>query len=584
MADKVVGVKLEADTSGAVNNVKNFKQELKLAQQEVVTLSEKFGATSKEAAAATQRAAGLKDAIGDAASLVDAFNPDTKFRAFGASINTVVGGFTALQGVLGLVGVESEETQKALLKVQSALAISQGFAQLQEGVQTFKNLGAVIQSTTLFQKANAIATTLAAGAMRLLGINTTTTSTAMNVLKGAIIATGIGALVVLLGVAADAMGLFSSGSDDAAESQEKLKKQIEGVNDSLSIQSNFLANEEKLEVAKAKRRGATEAEVFEIQQKYRRLNYNATASAYEEVRGLDEIEGAKLLQQLKNQNVAGQAAQIDFETKEIERRKEAAKKLADLAKEARKKQLEELIKDQERQGLIELGKVGKGISIETPKTPEQIQLEADIAARAENRKDLEAYIKYSTDSYAQFTEIHKRNVEERINNDKAEYVSRVELADASINAIGALSGLIGKQTAAGKIVALAEIAAGTAVGFIQALDIAQKSAKGTGPAAAFAFPIFYATQIAAVLGAASKAKGLLSGGGSGGGSSVSTNVPSSVSAPLEPQKAQQGTTTLDQNSLNAIGSATTRAFVLESDVTNNQERVTRLNRAARLGG
>ncbi len=146
-ADVIVGAKLEADASGAINNVRNFKQELKLAQQEVITLSEKFGATSTQAAAAAKKAAELKDAVGDAASLVDAFNPDTKFRAFGASIQTVVGGFTALTGAMGLLGVESDEVQKTLLKVQSALALSQGISQLQEGMQAFKNLGSVIVNT-----------------------------------------------------------------------------------------------------------------------------------------------------------------------------------------------------------------------------------------------------------------------------------------------------------------------------------------------------------------------------------------------------------------------------------------------------
>jgi hypothetical protein len=54
-----------------------------------------------------------------------------------------------------------------------------------------------------------------------------------------------------------------------------------------------------------------------------------------------------------------------------------------------------------------------------------------------------------------------------------------------------------KGTAAAKAAALAEIAIGSAIGLINGLDIAQKSAKG-GPAAAF-LPIFYATQVAAVL-------------------------------------------------------------------------------------
>lgn len=579
MADTVIGAKLTADVSGAITNVKNFKQELRLATEQVVEMNAKFGATSKEAAAAAQKAAQLKDAIGDAKSLVDAFNPDTKFRAFGASINTVVGGFTALQGVMGLIGVESEETQKALLKVQSALAISQGFSQLQEGLQTFKNLGAVIQATTIFKKADNVVTAIATTLMRLFSGSTVAAAGSMKILKVAIAATGIGLLVIALVAAADALGFFSDKSDEAADSQEKLKNQIEGVNESLAAQGNFFANEEKLEIAKAKRRGASEAEVFAIQQKYRQLNYDATVEAYDKVKNLDEVEAAKLRKQLDAQNIAGQVAQIDFETKENERRLAAAKDLQDKLKkqrdDARKQEVADALEELKRKNA---GFTGAGSGVDRVQTPEQLQLELDIAARAENRRDLDAYIAYSTESYNLFTEIHGRNVAERIANEQAEFDLKLELASRTVDILGVLSNLVGTQTAAGKILALAQIAQGTAVAFIQGLDIAQKSAKGTGPAAAFAFPIFYATQIAAILAAVAKAKSALGGGG------PNVSSPALVNAPLVPQKPVQQTTTLDQNSLNAIGNATTRSFVLESDITNNQEKISRLNRQARLGG
>lgn len=581
MADTVIAAKLEVDSGGAVNNVRNFKKELQSANQEIVAMAEKFGATSKEAVNAAKRAAELKDSIEDARGLVDAFNPDTKFRAFGAAINTVVGGFTALQGVMGLVGIESEETQKALLKVQSALAISQGISQLQEGVQTFKNLGAVIQSTTIFQKANAVATGLAAGAMRLFGIQTTATSTAMNVLKGAIVATGIGALVVLLGVAADAMGLFSDKTDDTADAQNRLKEQIEGANAALQGQLNLFSNEEKLEVARARRRGASEQEIFEIQQKYRRLNYNATVTAYEEVAALDEEQGAKLLQQLKDQNVAGQVATLDFEAKELERRKAFYDKQAAQAKEARAKQLREAQEDLVRQqgNFAARGGTGGGLEIEIPKTTEQIQIENEAKARRDARIEEEKLNKRAAESYAEFTRIHAENVSQRMANDQAEFDAKVGLANATVNALSALSAIFGRQTAAGKAAALVEIAAGTAVGFVNALRIAQQSAAGTGPAAAFAFPVFYASQIAAVLSAVGRAKQVL--GASNGPSFSAPTI--STPAPLQPARPERSTTSLDQESLNALGNATTRAFVLESDVSSNQERIRRLNRAARIG-
>jgi hypothetical protein len=68
------------------------------------------------------------------------------------------------------------------------------------------------------------------------------------------------------------------------------------------------------------------------------------------------------------------------------------------------------------------------------------------------------------------------------------------------------------------------------------------------------------------------------GGGGGGGTSPS--LPS-VSAPLTPQLQVQNTQ-LNQGQINQLASATSRAFVLESDVSGSQERIRRINRAARI--
>jgi hypothetical protein len=53
-------------------------------------------------------------------------------------------------------------------------------------------------------------------------------------------------------------------------------------------------------------------------------------------------------------------------------------------------------------------------------------------------------------------------------------------------------------------------------------------------------------------------------------------------APVTPQ---QQSTSIDQASINGIGDATkNRSYVLSSDITHDQDRNERLNRAARLGG
>ena len=67
------------------------------------------------------------------------------------------------------------------------------------------------------------------------------------------------------------------------------------------------------------------------------------------------------------------------------------------------------------------------------------------------------------------------------------------------------------------------------------------------------------------------------GGGSGGGMpSVSTQ------APMIPQAPQAQVTQLNQQSINDIGNQAVRAYVIESDVTSNQQRIAAIRQRARF--
>lgn len=126
------------------SNVGSLKSQLKEAQQQVQLLSEKFGATSKEAVEAAKSAAILKDKIGDAKSLTDAFNPDAKFKALSGSLTGVASGFSVVTGAMGAFGKQNEDVEKALLKVQSAMALASGLQGIGESIDSFKQLKAVV--------------------------------------------------------------------------------------------------------------------------------------------------------------------------------------------------------------------------------------------------------------------------------------------------------------------------------------------------------------------------------------------------------------------------------------------------------
>jgi myosin heavy subunit len=146
MAEKKV-IELEVNT-----NLDFTVTALKKAQREVAILSEKFGATSEQAVEAAKKAAILKDKIGDAKALTDAFNPDAKFKALSGALTGVAGGFSVVTGALGAFGKQNEDVEKALLKVQSAMALASGAQAIGESIDSFKQLGAVIKANSVFQK------------------------------------------------------------------------------------------------------------------------------------------------------------------------------------------------------------------------------------------------------------------------------------------------------------------------------------------------------------------------------------------------------------------------------------------------
>lgn len=150
---------------------------------------------------------------------------------------------------------------------------------------------------------------------------------------------------------------------------------------------------------------------------------------------------------------------------------------------------------------------------------------------------------------------------------QAEYNKAIAAGNSTIG-IGMANAFIpGMQGLATAQIASGKAAVGAA--------IAGKAISKTNTAAqVIAAGVAGAAQIAAIL---STKKSASSGSASGGGDSSSASV--SPSAPLLPSPA---TTTINQAQVNQMGNMAARAYVVESDVSGNQERITRLNRAARI--
>jgi len=207
----------------------SLKRQLKEATQELFAIREEFGETSTEAINAAKKVALIRDEIGDAKALTEGFNPDAKFKALGSAIQGVTGGFAALQGAQALFGSESKELEETLVKVQGALALSQGVDAILEAKDSFKVLKAVAID-------------------------------AFKGIKAAIGSTGIGLLVIALGAIVANWDNIKEAVSGVSEEQKKLNA---------SSQKNLDVEKEKLSALDSqdnvlKLQGKSEKEILNL--------------------------------------------------------------------------------------------------------------------------------------------------------------------------------------------------------------------------------------------------------------------------------------------------------------------------------
>jgi len=247
------------------DNSKSLKSQYKEAVQELQKVSAQYGETSQQAIKAAKAAAQLKDQMEFSKDLIKGFNPDAKFDSLSRSIGGVMDGFQAYEGALGIIGVESEDLQKTMLKVQSAMALSQGIQGVLEAKDSFAQLGTVIKDAaiklgilTVIEEENVVATEAQVVANEQAAVSFKETGvaakTSLNGIKGALAATGIGLLVIALGAIVaywdDIKAAVSGVSSEQAKLNELSHTNFETSKEQLSTldaQDNILKLQGKSE-------------------------------------------------------------------------------------------------------------------------------------------------------------------------------------------------------------------------------------------------------------------------------------------------------------------------------------------------
>jgi hypothetical protein len=127
----------------------------------------------------------LKDQIGDTGQRIKNLASDTRnIDTFVAGIQGITAGFQIAQGAAALFGSENEDLQKALLKVQGAMALANG----------------VQQVANLLNKDSILITQGQAAAQALYATAVGASTGAMKAFRIALLATGIGAAIAAVGL------------------------------------------------------------------------------------------------------------------------------------------------------------------------------------------------------------------------------------------------------------------------------------------------------------------------------------------------------------------------------------------------
>lgn len=150
MAELNLDIVIEnAQAAQSVGEIRKQLKELRTAMLQVGEGSAEF---DKLAMAAGE----LKEKMNEANEAVAAFNPDA-LEAVGNFAGKAASGVSLVTGAMGLFGEQSKETEKALLKVQSAMAFAQGIQGIKGLGRAFTNLFNIISANPVAAFAIAIA-------------------------------------------------------------------------------------------------------------------------------------------------------------------------------------------------------------------------------------------------------------------------------------------------------------------------------------------------------------------------------------------------------------------------------------------
>jgi hypothetical protein len=231
-----IGVTGTETVQQAANSYEDLGDAVAKTQLEAEKLAQQFGINDKRTQEAIKVAGKYKQEMEQLDFAIDGARGgvDTLFRA----TQGVVAGFEVAAGAAGLFGSESEELEKVLMKVQSAMVLSQGLKDIKEFAPAFSNLATIIKGNVI---------------------------KAFSSLRTALMSLGVGALVVGIGLLVsnwdNLIKKFSLSVPTLSEIGNKIQGLIQGVTDFLGLTSEAARTNDKVNESIAKNISETEKQI-----------------------------------------------------------------------------------------------------------------------------------------------------------------------------------------------------------------------------------------------------------------------------------------------------------------------------------
>lgn len=226
---------MDASIGNHQRNVGNYKGDIIEAFDEMGGGAISYGDALAEVNKSTEVSRGALDGVGKMAS-------------------GVAGGFAALQGVMALCGKEGGNFEKVMVKMTAALSIAQGVGGLKGLIEGYGQLKTAFTAASM-------------GCKGFIG--------SLSGVKKAIMATGIGVLVVAVGTLIaywdDLVKMFGNSEDEI--------KRVKGVVDDLKTSLENFDNENNFIVRLAEAAGKSKEEILKLRLEQARLAQESAQAA-----------------------------------------------------------------------------------------------------------------------------------------------------------------------------------------------------------------------------------------------------------------------------------------------------------------